>query len=214
MKALLRWLPLLAGLLIALLSFMFGGLPNIWLPSETRVDTLTVTLQQRDTVVVHDTTVRILEIETERRDSLVYVYPTLFDIFEQPLFRLEITARLRESYARDPRSRGRVSYTRQPEFRYSLSYKPLIVHLEFQDHFNLKKGLRVYTVPELGNINVDWHGYRPPVPLRLEPRRIAIGLGYSRQGLFVLSELWVRRSSLGMFLQIDAVGVYYKRAIW
>jgi len=169
---------------------------------ELTPDTVTVTIHLIDTVyqevpatVVKETTDTIRVGDT----LIVYKWPILqADKFSQPLFDLTTSVD-----------------TREKKFSYEITYKPFGLRLEFTDKYNLKKGLKVTTVPPdlFGEqIQVDWGGYEP---LRKKKGlRFSIGGGYGKEmGAFILGDLSWKKHSVGALLQEGGYGVYYKRTL-
>jgi hypothetical protein len=160
-------------------------------------DTVEVVVELTDTVVVHEADSTIHDIDTVQVDDTTFIhhYPTLIDYDEQPLFALRVKVD-----------------TRAEEFTYKYNYKPLTLHLEFYDKYNLKKGFKVYSTPSVGNIDVNWGSYEP---IKKKKFRLEGGIGYSkREGPFLLTSIGWERNSIGLFLVEGSWGIFYKRVLY
>jgi hypothetical protein len=162
------------------------------------VDTLKVTLQMHDTlfVSVADTVLQQSDTTVIGDTTVINHWPMLVDNVSQPLFDLRVQVD-----------------TKKSKFDYNFRYKPLALYMQFTDKYDLRKGFKVSTVPDIGTINVDWGNYKP-----LKKGwgvTGAVGVGYSRAGgVCLLGELSIKGIAAGVLLQENSTGVYVKKSLF
>lgn len=175
-----------------------GSLESKLAKAVGHVDTLTVTLHIRDTVFVStaDTVTETTEIAIHGDSVIINHWPLLIDRTSQPLFDLRVAVD-----------------TKKSQFTYDYRYKPLTLYLQFTDKYNLRKGFKASTIPDIGTISVNWGDYHP-----LAKRwgiSGSIGLGYSRlSGVVLLGEISVKSFSVGLLMQDGGYGVYGRKSLF
>ena len=111
-----------------------------------KVDTVQIAVQVHDTVFVNQADTVIQNSDTTFVGDTIIVnhYPYLTNTTTQPLFTLQVAVD-----------------TRKESFAYDFKYKPLNIYLEFADKYDLRKGFKAYTDPDVGTISTSWNGYTP-----------------------------------------------------
>ena len=95
-------------------------------------------------------------------DSLIYVFPTMYDTTSFPLFNLAVKARTRDS-----------------SFVYDVSYIPIKIQAIFKG-IDVSKDFKIHLTPEylnnLAEVSIDFSGYSPP---KISKRRFGVFVGAS-----------------------------------
>ena len=190
---------ILVGVIIAG-SFYFdhkvNSLQNQLAVAQGKTDTLTVEIKIHDTTFVSaaDTVINNSDTTIVGDTIIIDHYPRLVDITNQPLFTLKVDVD-----------------TRYNSFAYDYKYKPLSIYLEFNDKYDLRKGFKAYTIPDIGKVSTSWGDYKP--------LKKKFGLTLSG-GVYLLDNTpgllcgiaW-KKNELGMLFMEGKKGYYFRRIL-
>jgi len=162
-----------------------------------KTDTVKVVLTVHDTTYVqHADTIVSTADTTIVGDTIIIDHnKNLVGITEQPLFVLRVDVN-----------------TKLETFKYDFKYKPLSIFLEFKDKYDLRKGFKAYTVPDVGNVNVSFGDYTP--------LKKKFGLSLAGGALLLdnnpglMAGISFKKNELGMLWMEGKRGFYYRRVLF